>query len=38
MKEKINYKQVERLETFNGVKLGNETFDELLQIDKRKLS
>ena len=33
MKEKINYKQVERLETFNGVKLkGNETFDELLKI------
>ena len=35
MKEKINYKQVERLETFNGIKLkGNETFDELLQIEK----
>ena len=33
---KINHKQVETLKSFNGVKLrGNETFDELLEIEKR---
>ena len=32
---KINYKQVSKLNSFNGVKLrGNETFDELLEIEK----
>ena len=32
----IVWKQVERLETFNGVKLkGNETFDELLKIEQQ---
>jgi len=32
---KINHKQVETLKSFNGVKLrGNETFDELLEIEK----
>ena len=31
----INHKQVETLKSFNGVKLrGNETFDELLEIEK----
>jgi len=33
----INHKQVETLDSFNGVKLrGNETFDELLEIEKRE--
>tara|TARA_R100000742_G_C4251824_1_gene70071 strand:- start:489 stop:668 length:180 start_codon:yes stop_codon:yes gene_type:complete len=32
---KINHKQVSKLNSFNGVKLrGNETFDELLEIEK----
>jgi len=32
---KINHKQVETLNSFNGVKLrGNETFTELLEIEK----
>ena len=32
---KINHKQVETLKSFNGIKLrGNETFDELLEIEK----
>ena len=32
---KINHKQVETLNSFNGVKLrGNETFDELLEIER----
>ena len=32
--QKINYKKVEVLKTFFGVKLkGNETFDELLKIE-----
>ena len=31
----INHKQVETLDSFNGVKLrGNETFDELLEIER----
>tara|TARA_R100001594_G_scaffold75981_1_gene110708 strand:- start:288 stop:509 length:222 start_codon:yes stop_codon:yes gene_type:complete len=31
----INYKQVSKLNSFNGVKLrGNETFDELLEIER----
>ena len=31
----INHKQVSKLNSFNGVKLrGNETFDELLEIEK----
>ena len=35
---KINYKEVEKLETFNGVKLrGDETFDELLQIERNNM-
>jgi len=34
---KINHKQVSRLNSFYGVKLrGNETFDELLEIEKDK--
>ena len=34
---KINYKKVEKLKSFNGVKLrGNETFDELLEIEKKE--
>ena len=33
---KINHKQVSRLNSFNGVKLrGDETFDELLEIEKK---
>ena len=33
---KINHKQVETLKSFNGIKLrGNETFDELLEIEKK---
>jgi hypothetical protein len=32
---KINHKQVETLNSFNGVKLrGDETFDELLEIER----
>ena len=35
---KINHKKVERLKSFNGVKLrGNETFDELLAIEKKNM-
>ena len=35
---KINYKKVEKLKSFNGVKLrGNETFDELLAIEKKNM-
>ena len=34
---KINHKQVETLNSFNGVKLrGNETFTELLEIEKKE--
>lgn len=34
---KINHKKVEQLKSFNGVKLkGNETFDELLKIEKEQ--
>lgn len=34
---KINHKKVEQLKSFNGVKLrGNETFDELLEIEKKQ--
>ena len=34
---KINHKKVEQLKSFNGVKLkGNETFDELLEIEKEQ--
>jgi hypothetical protein len=34
---KVNYKQVETLKSFYGVKLrGNETFTELLEIEKKK--
>ena len=34
---KINHKQVSKLNSFNGVKLrGNETFDELLEIEKNR--
>ena len=34
-KMNINHKQVSKLNSFNGVKLrGNETFDELLEIEK----
>ena len=33
---KINHKKVEKLKSFNGVKLrGDETFDELLEIEKK---
>tara|TARA_X000001382_G_scaffold111973_1_gene89025 strand:+ start:274 stop:483 length:210 start_codon:yes stop_codon:yes gene_type:complete len=33
----INYKQVETLKSFYGVKLrGNETFTELLEIEKKR--
>ena len=33
----INHKQVSKLNSFNGVKLrGNETFDELLEIEKNR--
>jgi len=35
---KINHKKVEKLKSFNGVKLrGNETFDELLAIEKKNI-
>ena len=35
---KINHKKVEKLKSFNGVKLrGNETFDELLAIEKKNM-
>tara|TARA_Y100000356_G_scaffold116894_1_gene106745 strand:+ start:61 stop:243 length:183 start_codon:yes stop_codon:yes gene_type:complete len=35
---KINHKQVSKLNSFNGVKLrGNETFDELLEIEKNEI-
>jgi hypothetical protein len=35
---KIDNKKVERLKSFNGVKLrGNETFDELLEIEKKNM-
>ncbi len=35
---KIDYKRVEQLKSFCGVKLrGNETFDELLAIEKKNL-
>ena len=35
---KINHKKVEQLKSFNGVKLrGNETFDELLEIEKKNM-
>ena len=34
----INHKQVSKLNSFNGVKLrGNETFDELLEIEKNEI-
>ena len=34
---KINHKKVEQLKSFEGVKLkGNETFDELLKIEKEQ--
>ena len=34
---KINHKKVERLKSFEGVELkGNETFDELLEIEKEQ--
>jgi DNA repair protein RadC len=34
---KINHKKVEQLKSFKGVKLkGNETFDELLEIEKEQ--
>jgi hypothetical protein len=34
-KMKINYEEVKKLKSFYGVKLkGNETFDELLKIEK----
>ena len=34
---KVNYKQVEALKSFYGVKLrGDETFTELLEIEKKK--
>lgn len=35
---KIDHKKVEKLKSFNGVKLrGNETFDELLEIEKKNM-
>ena len=35
---KIDHKKVEKLKSFNGVKLrGNETFDELLAIEKKNM-
>ena len=35
---KINYKKVEQLDSFKGVKLrGDETFDELLEIEKKNM-
>ena len=35
---KIDHKKVEKLKSFNGVKLkGNETFNELLKIEKNQL-
>jgi len=35
---KINHKKVKQLKSFNGVKLrGNETFDELLAIEKKNM-
>ena len=35
---KINHKKVKQLKSFNGVKLrGNETFDELLKIEKKNM-
>ena len=35
---KMNHKKVEKLKSFNGVKLrGDETFDELLAIEKKNL-
>ena len=35
---KINYKKVEQLDSFKGVKLrGNEAFDELLEIEKKNM-
>ena len=38
MKMKIDHKKVEQLKSFNGVKLrGNETFDELLAIEKKNM-
>ena len=38
IKMKINHKKVEQLKSFNGVKLrGNETFDELLEIEKKNM-
>ena len=34
---KINHKKVEQLKSFKGIKLkGNETFDELLEIEKEQ--
>ena len=34
---KINYKEVKKLKSFCGVELkGNETFDELLEIEKKE--
>ena len=34
---KINHKKVEQLKSFEGVELkGNETFDELLEIEKEQ--
>jgi len=34
----INHKQVSKLDSFYGVKLkGNETFDELLEIEKNEI-
>ena len=34
---KINHKKVEQLKSFKGVELkGNETFDELLEIEKKQ--
>ena len=38
IKMKINHKKVEQLKSFNGVKLrGNETFNELLAIEKKNM-
>jgi hypothetical protein len=35
---KIDHKKVEKLKSFNGVKLrGNETFNELLAIEKKNM-
>ena len=35
---KIDHKKVEKLKSFNGVELrGNETFDELLAIEKKNM-